>query len=310
LGSLLLFTTIYPTHASSYPLSIDEYWRLVEETRTTLANLEGLKDDEAANALAALAVRWDKVNAIRLADGQLVQITPTLLITQLRNRPPDPIKLGETLESLIAAHNSWPQAGVSPNDIKTLDDILSAPEFQWGIQSMTAFERWLNDLMQKLAGLLDRSFQVPDISLSRHILPAAALLVIAITLFFVLRSLQQALVADASLKPGEEANPGEVSAEGAFRKAQELGSAGSIRQAVRYLYLSTLLTLDEKGWLRYDRSQTNREYLRSLEERPQLQANLGEVIDVFDRVWYGLQPLEETDFHRYADRVAELRKQR
>jgi hypothetical protein len=62
--------------------------------------------------------------------------------------------------------------------------------------------------------------------------------------------------------------------------------------------------------LRYDRSQTNREYLRSLTHLPKLAAILQEVIEVFDRVWYGYQPLDETSYAQYAAQVAKLRQQK
>jgi hypothetical protein len=101
-----------------------------------------------------------------------------------------------------------------------------------------------------------------------------------------------------------------LTADTAFKKAQGLADAGDYRTAVRYLYLSSLLMLDERGLLRYDRSQTNREYLRSVAHLPQLAALLREVIEVFDRVWYGYYPLDEITYAEYATRVAELRQQR
>jgi hypothetical protein len=78
--------------------------------------------------------------------------------------------------------------------------------------------------------------------------------------------------------------------------------------AVRYLYLSALLLLEERGLLRYDRSQTNREYLRGVVHRPDLAAILQEVVEVFDRVWYGFQPIDEAEVSHYTARVAELRR--
>jgi hypothetical protein len=36
---------------------------------------------------------------------------------------------------------------------------------------------------------------------------------------------------------------------------------------------------------------------------------LREVVEVFDRVWYGYQPLDETTYQKYAAQVAELHRQ-
>lgn len=65
--------------------------------------------------------------------------------------------------------------------------------------------------------------------------------------------------------------------------------------------------MDERGILRYDRSKTNREYLRSVSNMPELAKPLGEVIEVFDNVWYGYHSLEEETFKKYSDRVEELK---
>jgi hypothetical protein len=74
------------------------------------------------------------------------------------------------------------------------------------------------------------------------------------------------------------------------------------------LYLSSLLILDEQGLLRYDRSRTNREYLRSVSSQPQLAGSLRDVIDVFDRVWYGFDSVDEEAYRSYVKHVDELRE--
>jgi hypothetical protein len=79
---------------------------------------------------------------------------------------------------------------------------------------------------------------------------------------------------------------------------------------VRYLYLSSLLLLEERDLIRYDRSQTNQEYLRSVAGRPELAVILQDVIDVFDRVWYGFQSLDSRAYAQYQARVEQLRRQK
>ena len=70
------------------------------------------------------------------------------------------------------------------------------------------------------------------------------------------------------------------------------------------------MLLEERGLVRNDRTQTNQEYLRSVAGRPELASVLRDVIDVFDRVWYGFQALDEQAFAHYAGRVEQLRQQR
>jgi hypothetical protein len=65
--------------------------------------------------------------------------------------------------------------------------------------------------------------------------------------------------------------------------------------------------LDEQGLLRYDRSRTNREYLRSISSKPELANPLRDVIDVFDRVWYGFESVDEETYQSYVKHVDDLR---
>ena len=67
---------------------------------------------------------------------------------------------------------------------------------------------------------------------------------------------------------------------------------------------------EERQLLRYDRSKTNREYLRSVAGHPELADVLKEVVDVFDRVWYGYQSLDRATFETYRNRIADLRQQK
>jgi hypothetical protein len=95
-----------------------------------------------------------------------------------------------------------------------------------------------------------------------------------------------------------------------MQRAQALSMQGDYRSAIRYLYLSSLLLLDEQGLLRYDRSRTNREYLRSVSSRPELANPLRAVIDVFDRTWYGFEDVDEETYKSYVQHVDELREKK
>ena len=118
------------------------------------------------------------------------------------------------------------------------------------------------------------------------------------------------LVKDAELAgdgPGEHEV---LTSETALQRAEALSRGGNYRNAVRYLYLSALLLLDERGLLRYDRSRTNREYLRTVSDSPALIQPLRTVIEIFDRVWYGFEPIDAQTYQEYVERVGELRKQK
>jgi hypothetical protein len=108
----------------------------------------------------------------------------------------------------------------------------------------------------------------------------------------------------------DDAGEENLTATRALRRAEALAGGGDYRTAVRYLYLSALLLLEENGLLRYDRSLTNREYLRSVADFPELAAALRRVVEVFERVWYGYELLDEPAYRRYTTWVKELRRLR
>src|SRR5262249_19603408 len=78
------------------------------------------------------------------------------------------------------------------------------------------------------------------------------------------------------------------------------------RSAIRYLYLSSLLLLDERGLIHYDRTLTNREHLRQVANLPHLVEALRPVVNTFDRVWYGFEPVDETMYQEFRQNVDRL----
>ena len=135
----------------------------------------------------------------------------------------------------------------------------------------------------------------------------AALLLI-LSLFYISRRLSRSLVREAELAAQASEDEALLTSKGALQRAQTLSTQGDYRNAIRFLYLSSLLVLDERGLMRYDRSRTNREYLRSVSSRPQLANPLRDVIDVFDKVWYGFESVDEQTYQSYLKHVDELRE--
>ena len=114
--------------------------------------------------------------------------------------------------------------------------------------------------------------------------------------------------ADAEFDADDNATEIPLTSETALARAQTLSESGDNRTAVRYLYLSSLLQMEERGLLRYDRSRTNQEYLRLVQSQPELADTLTDVVTVFDRVWYGYQPIDEETFIHYRNRVVALKR--
>nr|WP_255603998.1 DUF4129 domain-containing protein [Oscillochloris sp. ZM17-4] len=132
------------------------------------------------------------------------------------------------------------------------------------------------------------------------------LLIIGAVLAAWVGGLRRALAPTARLRDDDpEAG---LSAGDAALNASALARSGDYRRAARLLYLSSLLWLDERGRLRYDRALTNREHLDRLGDDPALRERLRPVVETFDRVWYGDMPLDATGYAAYEGEVAALRE--
>jgi hypothetical protein len=310
--AMLGLVTLPVIAAPSYdPTKIGEkeYWKLVQDSLDAIKRLEGLSEEETKQTLASLASQWKTANEVEV-NGQVTPVDSEYLSELMLAEQPDLEKIEGLLNSLLMAHQTYPQGVFSGAELDPLHNILSRPEFAWPeapatnpvtewLQKIwTSINRWLNDLF-------GRSF---DISVDQNWLTLIATVLLALVFYFVFRTLFIDFSREARLhsEGSEENEP--LTSETAFEKAQRLSRGGDYRSAVRYLYLSALLIMDERGVLRYDRSKTNREYLRSVAGATELAEPLGEVIEVFDNVWYGYHSLDEDSFQHYSNRVGELKE--
>ena len=290
------------------PVTVEAYWEMVRSTRQAITKMEALPAGEIRRQLDELAAEWEKVTAVEFPDQRVVVVDSAYLAAELRVDPPDMNRLGNLLDVLLQAHAQYPQEVFTVQDIEPLKEILARPEFQWdaGQPAPDWFQRILNaffDFLERLA------FGVQNaVYYGRVPLMIGAALLLILSLFYISRNLSRSLVREAELAAEGGDNEALLTSKGAIQRAQTLSSQGDYRNAIRYLYLSSLLVLDERGLMRYDRSRTNREYLRSVSSRPQLANPLRDVIDVFDKVWYGFESVDEQTYQSYLKHVDELRE--
>ena len=197
-------------------------------------------------------------------------------------------------------------------DLIPLGEILARPEFQSIQEEPGLIQRiwqWFADLFLDILARIYPQSAAGLGPLVRIILTGAGLIALIAALAFTLRGFMAGIVADEESMTAGNGDLSLISADQALEQAHTDSKKGDYRSAVRYLYISSLLLLEERELLRYDRTKTNQEYLRSIAGRPELADVLREVIDVFDRVWYGFQTLDESGYSHYASRVRQLRQQ-
>ena len=118
------------------------------------------------------------------------------------------------------------------------------------------------------------------------------ILALSAAVIFFIRQIRMNLITEAheAVPDSELANVETEKA--ALTRAETAVAASDFREALRFLYLSAVLNLQERGLLPYDRSLTNREYLRHAQTNLNLQDKLRPIITVFDEVWYGHKPCD------------------
>lgn len=303
--------------AADSPISQAEYWNLVEHTRQIVAGLQSMPESAVRPALDELVTQWQAVKQVRLEDDTLLTVDNSRLILALQLGDKSALEgIQSMVKALLEAHSQYPSRVFTSADLEPLQEILADPQFQWKEPQEDPISKWFAEQWARfnrwLAGLFgeDNEVAVAIGEGTFNVIPTLAAILLIVALGYIFRSFFFDLAAESRLSD-EDADGGEpITAEQAFARAQTLSRGGDYRSAVRYLYLSSLLLLDERGMLRYDRSKTNHEYLRSVAAQPELAEPLREVVDVFDNVWYGYHSVDEEAFKHYSARVEELKEKK
>lgn len=293
-------------------ITVEAYWELVRNTRQAILQMKAKPEAERLQELNTLASQWDQITAVELSDHSIIQINSTYLAAKLRRTPTDLEHLSNSVDALLEAHKKFPQKVFTLEDVESLKAILARPEFRWKEAQSVETPRWLEKIFDAISNFFERvTFTLANLLYQgRFFIMIGAAILLTWILFYISRNLSRNLVRDAELAAEGSENEAMLTSKGAIQRAQTLSQQGDYRNAIRYLYLSSLLVLDERGLLRYDRSRTNREYLRSVSSHPELADPLRDVIDVFDRVWYGFESVDDRTYQSYREHVEELREKK
>ena len=307
MGWVILAAALFgwvPTIRAQQVFDASQYWRLLEETIILLHS-----DDPAEADLEAAAARWEAVEQVRTPNGDMQPVDASYIASKLRDPETNRQRLRSDLESILARQRTFqrPTTGTSENQT-LLNEVLSDDAFDYSEDEPNFVERlwarlvgWILNLLGRLIG------STPLQQFSGGLITIFAVLALTVVLFFVVRMILRDFVSEAELEESLEREK-VLTADSALSRAQTFSEEGDYRTAVRYLYLSCLLSLEERGLLRYDRSLTNREYLRSVAHVPELANLLRDVVNIFDRVWYGYQPITSETYNKYAAQVQALRR--
>lgn len=292
---------------------ITDYWTRLSQLQLFIEqNADTLSHTEQRQTLRRYADEFEQNSTYQLDSGVGVVIMPQPLLFLLRADEPNLADIHLQVDSLLATKEAWAAGQFSQADLILLDEVLADPAFHYETESdrPTLRERLL-DLLFEALEFLNNLIPEPirESGILGNILYYGGFIGLMLLLFFAMRNVIKSFLPEATASNllDDEAY---LTADRALERADQYATGGDYRTAVRYLYLSALLLLEERGLLRYDRTLTNREYLRSIAHKPELAVVLRDVIEVFDRVWYGFQPLAAAEYSEYARRVEALKAQR
>ena len=152
---------------------------------------------------------------------------------------------------------------------------------------------------EKLSKLL--SPYVPwDINIKYALFGLGVLVLSSAAIFFV-RQIRRNLIIEVRDAADESSMDGRLTERAAITQSEAAAASHNFRDALRFLYISAILHLHEKGILIYDNSLTNLEYLQTLQTHAELQDALRPAVQVFDDVWYGCKPCDADTIGNYRE---------
>lgn len=290
----LLLVAALPARAAD-PITAEEFWARLAQTDTLLAS----RDPAAAARVLAL---WADVESVRLADERVLKVDVGWIAAGLAAGSDELPRLQRQVRALLNHHAQMGDAALQEGvSLAALDEVLRDPRFQYEDVPPTP--------MPTMPAPDNPVLEIPvgegGPGLTQLILIVVGVVVMVAVVLVTARGLQ---VQPAALPATDEADDDPTTSGDARSRADGLEASRDYRSAIRYLYLSSLLLLDERGVIRYDRTLTNREHLRQVANRPPLFELLRSVINAFEDVWYGFEPVDERFYREYEEQVEQLRR--
>ncbi len=300
-GPLLLAIAVLAPGPGSTPVSLHTYVARVHLARVSLDRATHTPADQTDVVQTARILRG--LDAVQMPDREVLHTDSVSRAASLSPISADSTaRVAAWLDTLDdTLQRTQPQA-VPASQLRQLDIVLRDSRFhpvQWPWERA---EHWLVSLYKSLLRVLTGALRPGR---PTAVIPAAILLLMVVGVgYLIARGALGKLVVERSASE-EYASPTTPLAAG--RRAEVLAAAGNYREALRYLFLSTMLQLQAHGLIELRPGLTNREYLQALlvsgSVPEPVAGHLSAIVDTFDSVWYGHRPIDEAGYHR-ADAAA------
>lgn len=285
-------------------LPLEEYDALLAEMQAKLNN-----SVNADRLTPFLATQLNAIHAVSLPSGEVVH--PENLL--------DGVDEGQRALGLL--HTTRAQMYLAQNDnLAQRKAIVAAAVARTNYRGGFSLWAWLEEMWRRLlnwifggdpfASSTAQSMGEEGARTLFRVLTIVGGILFALLLAWWIQRLVRSFVRDADLRRRQEGES-DLPATAAHARtiAAEQAREGSYRAAVRSLYLSALLSLEEADLVAHDRTLTNRELLARAGAAPkgaQIQPAMRPVVQGFDDVWYGEVEPDATSYATYEGDIARL----
>ena len=214
-----------------------------------------------------------------------------------------------------------------PREVQKEDEMEQtgplAEVIKWLYNQLKKAVKILDQWIKKLEAFLNKLLPTPDPGRShsatdwrnaiRYILFAALIIFAAILLYYVSKGFWRRRKPDVGVNstpviPKPDLNDDDIRADELpvdnwLQLARELMAKGSLRLAMRALYLASLAYLAERDMITIEMYKSNRDYerelLRRAHDKKDLLSAFSEAVLTIDRVWYGMHKIARGDVDQY-----------
>ena len=197
-----------------------------------------------------------------------------------------------------------------------LESILERPEYasvSSGPNALTKlirdFIRWIESLMPEAEGAEPGRARLYGNVVTVIVVGVAGLLIAYVAMLLFKRFKRPARPKirkkrEARIVLGEKLQP-EQTATDLLAEAEALARNGDLRAAIRKGYIALLVELGDRNIISLAQYKTNRDYLRSVSNVPQLHSPLKRLTETFERHWYGFVQATPNDWQDFRARYRE-----
>ena len=289
-------------------MTMGSYRQLLQDSLTSLqSNPQSAPD---------VAQRLESIDRVSISDQSTVQVDLSAIVSWLKATPPQVDQAETSLATMLAQFDRADSASTSSDQISAaqaqLDSILKRSEFQsQDGKSHSSIFGWIGahvraivwPILGPIVHVIRRSLGgvAPWRTIGVIALVVIGILVVVTMVVGPVRAIRRLFGPRIARYTGEAA-PAVLTAAELRHEAEELARDSSYRLAVRTLYLAALVRLDERGLLRFERTLTNREVLRSAagHDGATLSQRLAPLVERIDRYWYGTDLCTLEEYREFA----------